>query len=103
MTNISLGRQGNRYHIEANGHATGSNEVCACISYTIYSLLAYLENNPIKVLEKEMDDGFSRIEWEDDTDTVYEYICLSLMQLSANYPKLVRIKSKISTFFDKEK
>ena len=97
MTKVYAERDGNRYTVHAQGHATGSPEVCAAISGILYALAGYVRNAT---------DG-STIEYDErlESGSVNLHFCggpgaagafdmavIGLKQIEAKYPDLILVE-----------
>ena len=58
MTTITVSKKGRRYSVKCEGHATGSNEVCAAISAISLGLALYISAENIKINHSRVADGF---------------------------------------------
>lgn len=87
------------YHceIKAEGHATGSAEVCAGISAVLFELVGALNNfssiNPLRV---QMDPGDAMLAFEGGTvaKLAYEMTVIGLLQIEKSYPGYMKVSSE---------
>lgn len=81
--------------LRADGHATGSPEVCAAVSGILYALAGYLVNAEAKGLAKatarRMESGHVCLRYEGQVREVYEMAVIGLLQLEKSYPELVKV------------
>lgn len=92
MTTVTLNRKGNTYSIEAKGHATGSEVVCASISTLIYSLKGYLINSDLEVLEDITKPGYAKVTFSGDGDKLYKFMDIAFHQLELKEKDFIKIK-----------
>lgn len=92
MTQIQIGQCGNRYTLRADGHATGSDETCACISTVLYGLAGYLINlrNDGRAQQEENSMGSGRVvltfRGGAEVSAAYDMAEITLLQLSKAKP-----------------
>lgn len=96
MTKIKIDKKDDRVVIKAKGHATGSEQVCSAISTLIYSLEAWIANNPdcIKKHFCELDEGeafISFIPVESESYTALEFFVVGLVNIAKSYEEYVTV------------
>lgn len=98
MTNIVLESNNNTYHIEAEGHAEGSNTVCAAISAIIYTVLGYLENfeDGAQLIHSQIADGYALIEFEggEVARAIFDLVCVGFLQMHKGRENFVAVEIK---------
>ncbi len=99
MTRILLTQNGDAYTVRADGHATGSVQVCAAVSTLLYTLAGYLLDNPdITVLEQNLNSGKACICFQgggEVGEAVFNLITVGFLQLEkaeADFLQVVRQK-----------
>ena len=97
MTSVYAQRSGHRCILEARGHATGSEQVCAAVSGILYALAGYLTNavheRYIELYRQEMDSGDVTMDYNGDegTTAAFEMAVIGLQQIEASYPAYIRV------------
>lgn len=97
MTSVNVSSLNGRYIIQAEGHATGSPEVCAAISGIIYALAGALNNSEtIRSEEVSVESGKIRIEFYggDDAEAMYLMTTIGLMQIAEAYPQYIEVEGE---------
>lgn len=97
MTEVYAERDGNRFLISANGHATGSPEVCAAVSGLIYALAGYVRNasdNSTLSYDERLASGNVCIRFRGGEGAVgaFEMAVIGLKQIEAKYPEFLRVE-----------
>lgn len=94
MTRVYAERSGNRCILSAQGHATGSVEVCGAISAIVYALAGYLVNHDIKISERRMEDADVLLDFDGDdcTAAAFEMAVIGLAQIGQQYPKFLQVE-----------
>jgi len=98
MTAIYLEQDGDRYTVSAQGHATGSMEVCAAVSTLLYTLDAWLHNTDLAVLHERLEPGDALIEYagaEADAQAAFNFVSVGFMQLAKSEPTTINVEAKI--------
>lgn len=92
MTTIKYGSYCGCYSIHAEGHASGSKEVCAAISGILYALSGYLINAETDVKQNELSEADAHIVFYGglEAKAVYEMTVIGLMQIAKSYPQYAR-------------
>ena len=95
MTHIVLDRHGDKYLIQATGHATGSEKVCSAVSALLWSVAGWITNNSEKLEFHKMriDSGNSYIEFAGGViaQAVWEVAAIGLMQIEKQYPEYIKV------------
>ena len=100
MTKVDVEIQGDTFAIKLDGHATGDEKVCAAISSLVYALAGYLQNaaqsGDVKIQSMELKSGEVKIRFRGGREikAAYEMMIIGLLQLEAEYPKLVSVYLK---------
>jgi uncharacterized protein YsxB (DUF464 family) len=84
------------HRIECNGHATGSEQVCAAISALMYALAGFLGNQPnayTAIIGCKIESGHSEIVFI-GYDEAFEVVRIGLLQLAKSYPEYLKITEK---------
>lgn len=92
MTEVTAKRDGNLCCIEAEGHATGSEQVCAAVSGIMYALAAYAINcKNCEILRLELEPGHAVVCARGGKIVpAYRMAALGLGQIAAQYPEYIR-------------
>ena len=84
------------HRIECNGHATGSEQVCAAVSALMYALIGFLGNQPDLddvIYESKIESGHSLVAFK-GYDEAFEVVRIGLLQLAYSYPEYLKITEK---------
>lgn len=84
--------------IVVQGHATGSEKVCAAVSGILYALGGYLTNaKGVDIQAMRMDDAYVCLRWTGGKRDLaaFQMACIGLMQIEKAHPDY--IKTKISS------
>lgn len=98
MTSVYAQRSGNRCILSAQGHATGSPEVCAAVSGILYALAGYLANaireRYIEFYGNRMESGNVLLDFNGDdcTAVAFEMAVVGLQQIAQEHPKFLRVE-----------
>lgn len=98
MTQVYAERRGNRCILSAQGHATGSVEVCAAVSGILYALAGYLTNavreRYIEFYENRMEDADVLLDFNGDdcTAAAFEMAVIGLAQVGQQYPEFLQVE-----------
>ena len=98
MTVVKYKAEQGVYTLEADGHATGDQNVCAAVSTLTQTLLGYLLNleraGEANVLQRRFGDGYVFVEAEGKARCrdAFELIWFGFCQLSRSFPKQVSAK-----------
>lgn len=97
MTRVYAERDGNRYTIYANGHATGSPEVCAAISGLLYALAGYVRNasdGSTLSYDERLESGNVQLHFRggEGAGGAFDMAVIGLKQIEAKYPELVSVE-----------
>ena len=92
MTRVYCEKEGDRYTVTAQGHATGSPEVCAAVSGILYALAGYVENN-INFARWRMESGDVDIAFLGDgrAEAVYNMAVIGLLQIEKSHPEYISV------------
>lgn len=61
MVKAVFEKDGDRYSLTMDGHATGSKEVCAASTAVVTALAGYLANAPVALEVADMESGHAKI------------------------------------------
>ena len=95
MTTVSFCRNSDTYTVKCQGHATGSENICAAVSSIVYTLAGYLLNSEnIKVLTNKTESGNAEFIFSGGAEAAYCYkmAVIGLSQLAKSFPNFVKIK-----------
>jgi uncharacterized protein YsxB (DUF464 family) len=100
MTKIYLEQDGDRFTISANGHATGSVELCSAISTLLYTLDAWLHNADVSIRSERLNAGSAFIEYTGNKDSdaaqvSFDMTAIGFLQLEKEYPEIICVDKKI--------
>ncbi len=97
MTAIYLEQDGDRYTVSAQGHATGSMEVCAAVSTLLYTLDAFLHNATADVMLERLEPGDALIVFAGGAEaaTAFDFVTVGFMQLAISDPATIKVETKI--------
>ena len=96
MTNVTLSHVGERYSVEAIGHAEGSAQACAAVSTIMFSVLGYLSNvEGIEINTADFAEGFFSIEFSggEPAQEMYDFCTVAFLQLEKSYSEYVTVSS----------
>lgn len=97
MTTVYAERDGTRYTLFANGHATGHPEVCAAISGILYALGGYIKNaegGSTLAYDQTMESGRVAFHFNGDAAAggAFDMAVIGLKQIEAKYPGCIRVE-----------
>lgn len=97
MTKVYAERDGNRYIIIAQGHATGSPEVCAAISGILYALAGYVRNaadGSALSYDERLGSGSVHLHFcgGEGAAGAFDMAVIGLKQIEAKYPDLLQVE-----------
>lgn len=98
MTDIRVQRDGTRCTLSAQGHATGSEQVCAAVSAVLYALAGYVTNaireRYIEVYDWRMESADVVLDFNGDegTTAAFEMAVIGLAQIAQKHPEYVHIR-----------
>nr|DAY01393.1 MAG TPA: YsxB-like protein [Caudoviricetes sp.] len=97
MTTVYAERDGTRYTLFANGHATGRPEVCAAISGILYALGGYIKNaegGSTLAYDQTMESGRVAFHFNGDSAAggAFDMAVIGLKQIEAKYPDCIRVE-----------
>lgn len=98
MTQVYADRSGNRCILSAQGHATGSVEVCAAVSGVLYALAGYLTNavreRYIEFYENRMETADVLLDFNGDncTTAAFEMAVIGLAQIGQQHPEFLQVE-----------
>ena len=91
MTRVYLERDGNLYTLSAQGHATGSVEVCAAVSALIQTLRCYLMGREAMIYDR-MTDGAAFLTLRIDDPAPFDMVCCGLQCLEKTAPDKISVE-----------
>lgn len=83
------------YLICADGHASGSPEVCAAVSGLMYALSGYfLNTSRIQAFENILLSGHARLRWQGGAEAkaVFDLCVIGFLQIEAAHPACISVK-----------
>lgn len=92
MTKVRYGFDGDRAFVEAKGHATGSETVCAGVSAILFALAGYLKNDEgahILAFRLTPGDALLRARGGKEMRGAFEGAVIGLLQLAKSYGDFV--------------
>ena len=95
MTKVVCSQDGDTYRIECQGHATGSELVCAAVSVLVTTLAGYLENELVNSKHKlTMGDCLVEMQTTDPAAIgAWRATVFGLMQLENSFPDYIQVTS----------
>lgn len=98
MVNVYAESDSNRYLLSSEGHATGSEQVCAAVSALVYAFAGYVENAKIEgnatVYNMRLDSGKALIHCHGSREVgaAFDTVVLGLKQVELSHPELIRVE-----------
>ena len=98
MVKVYAESEGNRYLLSSEGHATGSERVCAAVSALVFAFAGYVENAKVsrkaQVYNMKLDSGKALIHCHGDRDvgTAFDTVVLGLKQVELSHPALIKVE-----------
>lgn len=98
MTQVYVEMEGGRFLLSAEGHATGSKQVCAAVSGIVYALAGYLLNAErdgfAEIYATSTESGKALLHCHGDARVraAYEMATIGLRQIEAQYPQFVKVE-----------
>lgn len=94
MTKVYLEQDGNRYTVDARGHATGSDVVCASVSTLVSALHNWIKAGGVAVVHDELSPGKVRIVFTggEAERAVFDLICVGFLQLEKAQPEYISVQ-----------
>ena len=97
MTKIYIEKNKNRYKLYAEGHATGSNKVCAAVSILTHTVYGYLMNSKdiyVSVNKLEPEKAKASFEWygEKAAQAVYDMALSGFLSLEMAESKYISVE-----------
>ena len=98
MTKVYAERSGHRCILSAQGHATGSEQVCAAVSGLLYALAGYLASavreSYIEFYKNEIEDGSMLLDFNGDeaTTAAFTMAVIGLRQIAQSYPDFLQVE-----------
>lgn len=96
MTTIKHSSYCGCYSIHAEGHATGSKEVCAAITGILYALKGYLLNAEADVKQSDLSEAEAHIVFYGglEAKSVYQMTVIGLTQIAHSYPQFAKVQEE---------
>lgn len=105
MTKVCIERSGRRTLIKAQGHSTGSVQVCAAVSALLSALSGYVEYRRtvcegVEVLANELDEGRAKLHFisrgrgTKKLEGAVELTVTGLLQLQRSYGEYISVEVK---------
>lgn len=94
MTKITHKSYCGCYSIHAEGHASGSKEVCAAISGILYALKGYLLNAEADIKQADLSEANAHIVFYGglEAKSVYQMTVIGLAQIANSFPEYASIQ-----------
>ena len=94
--------------LTANGHAEGSEQVCAAVSALLGALAGYMENarrsGAVTVWKQQLSGGRAELDFMSSGEEgcgAFLAVCVGLLQVAEQHPDYAEISLKERTFFKK--
>ncbi len=88
MTRIRLEKRGSAYRVKLDGHATGSEIVCAGISAIASTLIGYLDHINAKIIKFDEWDGYLDVTFKGRrARVIFDIISCGLYLMARDYPE----------------
>ena len=94
MTRVKL-HFGAEYAVEAEGHATGSPQLCAAVSCLLYTLAGWLNTTKREqITEMKLEDGNARLAWSGGagSETAMELMLIGFLSLRETEPERISVE-----------
>lgn len=93
MTKIKLEKKGRAYRVKLDGHAKGSEAVCAGLSAIACTLIGYLDHVNAKIIRFDEWDGYLDITFKGRrARVIFDMISCGLYLMARDYPEYCRIE-----------
>lgn len=100
MTTVTYSAKNGVLKLSAQGHATGSEQVCAGISALVYSMAGYVdklfkkEDLPISTMR--LDDGDVLLAFEETKNTraAFDMVVEGFRMMAAQYPEYINTREE---------
>ena len=93
MSDVYIEADGDRYTVDARGHAA-TVQLCAAISALLYTLLGWLKNaDGVQLVTERMEPGNARLEWRggEGSRIALEMTAIGFLQLQAGAKDYVKV------------
>lgn len=98
MTRVYLEKDGDRYLVSVQGHAAGSDAVCAAASGIVYALAGYLANEREKVeteaVRLESGNACLRFRGGERAEAAYRMTMIGLLQIEKKAPEYIQVEAQ---------
>lgn len=97
MTRVRLTKRGNAFTVAADGHATGSKEVCAAVSCLICTLASWLGTHDEIASSIAIRDGAASAEISfsgKEAESVYDFVRTGFLALSERYGEYISVSEE---------
>lgn len=96
MTHVRYKHEDDKYELICEGHATGSEKVCAAVSGIVYALEGWVVNNETDVEEHEceMRPGYFRLKFRSgrpESEAVFDMALIGLMNIEAGNAEYIDV------------
>ena len=92
MTKVYGEVSGGRCLITAQGHATGSPQVCAVVSALLSAVDGYLSQHPDMVIRRELASADVVLEFEATAQSVFDVAMIGLIQIEMAHPEFISVE-----------
>ena len=97
MTSVYLERNGDRYTVHCQGHATGSAEVCAAVSCLVCTLANWLRMSHTEIVAEQIKEADALLCFEGEK-TAFDMVCVGFLQLERYYGEYIKVNTKNISF-----
>lgn len=96
MTIVEATRDEDVLFLAANGHATGSEQVCAAVSAAMFGLLGYIQNTGVGTSIADLAPGRAVLAFDrtERSEAAWELAVITLAQVAMRYPRYIRVEIK---------
>ena len=95
MTRVIFKNTDDVYIVQATGHATGSEKVCAGVSTLMYAIAGWAINSEdtLAYHKSKLDSGSAYVEFSggEDAKTVYKLAYIGFKQIAEKYPENIKV------------
>lgn len=97
MSHIKIIRKGKNYELEAKDHATGSEKVCAAVSFMVQSIYGYLLNSSdvyVSLNEIKPAEAYAHFKWYGDSAAraVFELALIGFLSLELSGKQYIKVE-----------
>lgn len=94
MVKVYAEKDGNIFTLTSEGHATGSEEVCAGVSAIVYALAGWVNNYASDNVVIELESGDARIVFSggSEAEAAFDMAVIGLKQIELGHKKSVSVR-----------